>query len=88
MGYGADVGRAHAVSAAFKSGKIAGAQERDKWWIEQIEELFSPKNNWSDNAFDRWELLKQSIIMDKSMREAADGKLIDRGSFAKYAKEE
>jgi hypothetical protein len=73
---------------------------RDKEWIKYVENMVrsicihedEKDCEWWDNCLDgiftsecvAWETFKQSITIDKSIKESAAGKLIDRGSFAKY----
>ena len=44
---------------------------RDKWWVDEMENLFNPRENWSDTAFDMWELHKESleVNMDRLLSE-------------------
>jgi hypothetical protein len=64
MGYGADVGRAHAINAAYQGGKLAGRQEL-------IEELEQPCMEHSKYTEKRYQTKRECSICYKEIR---DGK--------------
>lgn len=70
--YGSDIGRAHAIHMSFQGGKVAGAEERDKWWVDNMRSIFvscceftcpamTPDCKFLNDACMAWQQLKKSI---------------------------